>query len=268
MSEDHNIADHKEEIDAALEKDGTRLGDVFRLEREGRSSEEIARELGITTNGFVYNYRRHIDAIREGKIPTATTTASQTGSAVRGFLNRSKDTLSVDAQDALKEIATRCEEMARDDALADKEEDENKERGEELIKQPGIYVYSFPHYLKHPHIPSEDGVTDARMMMKVGKSGVDARTRIFGQTAAMPEAPVILYLFTGVERIESTDSDADRLGGVEKQIHDHLKAIGHRRRRDAGGGNEWFLTNMETLASTAKLLGLDITYEYNPGGET
>ena len=231
------------------------------------SPEEIASALGVATKGFVSNYRKYIAAIQEGKIPTATTTALETARAVRGFLKKHKE-LSEKARIALERIAEECDRQAQNEALADKEEIENKKRSEELLKRPGIYVYSYPHYLKHPHIPDEDGVTDERMMMKVGMSGVDAKERIFGQTAAMPEEPVILYLFTGVEKVEFADKEDVRLGEVEKQIHDHLEAIGHRRRRDAGGGNEWFLTNMETIASTANLLGLDITYEYNPGDET
>ena len=64
MSESYNIAEYREEIDAALKKDKTRLGDVFN--QGDRSPEEIASELGVATKGFVYNYRRHIDAIQEG----------------------------------------------------------------------------------------------------------------------------------------------------------------------------------------------------------
>ncbi len=265
MSESHSIVEYGEEIDAALKKDKTRLGDVFN--QGDRSPEEIASELGVATKGFVYKLRKYIAAIREGEIPTATIMARDTAGAVRGFLKKHKE-LPEKARIELERIAEECDRQAQNEALADEEEIENKKRSEELLKRPGIYVYSFPHYLKHPHIPREDGVTDERKMMKVGMSGVDAKKRIFDQVTAMPEAPVILYLFTGVEKVEFADKEDVRLREVEKQIHDHLEAIGHRRRRDAGGGNEWFLTNMETIASTARLLGLDITYEYNPGDET
>ena len=265
MSESYNIAEYREEIDAALKADSGRLGGVF---REGDDSPgEIARALGVDTTGFVSNCRRHIAAIQEGKIPTTIRTALETARAVRGFLQRHEE-LPEKARIALERIAEECDRQAQNKALAYKEEIENKKQSEELLKQPGIYVYSYPHYLNYPHIPIKDGVTDERMMMKVGMSGVGAKERIFGQTAAMPEEPVILYLFTGVEKVEFADKDDVRLGEVETQIHNHLRAIGHKRRDDAGGGNEWFLTNMETIASTARLLHLDITYEYNPDDNT
>lgn len=268
MSESYNIDKYKEEIDAALGKDDTRLGEVFRLEREGRSPGEIANELGVATKGFVYSHRQYIDAIREGKISTATTLASQTGSTVRGFLKRHEELSNV-AQNTLKEVEAKCEEVARDDALAEKEEAANKERNRKLERTPGIYVYSYPHYLKHPHISPEDGVTDKRMMMKVGMSEVDAKERIFGQTAAMPEEPVTLYLFTGVGEVRFSEcSDNELLKKVEKKIHKHLEAIGHKRRRDAGGGKEWFLTNKDTIESTANLLDLRTDDEDNPGNDT
>ena len=266
MSESYNIAEYREEIDAALKADSGRLGSVF---REGDDSPgEIARALGVDTTGFVSNCRGHIAAIQEGKIPTTIRTALETARAVRGFLKRHEE-LPEKARIALERIAEECDRQAQNKALADKEEIENKKQSEELLKRPGIYVYSYPHYLNYPHIPIKDGVTDERMMMKVGMSGVGAKERIFGQTAAMPEEPVTLYLFTRVGEVRFSEcSNNELLRKVEKQIHNHLRAIGHKRRHDAGGGNEWFLTNMETIASTAGLLHLDITYEYNPDDNT
>lgn len=262
MSESYNIDEYREEIDAALKADPGRLGDVFR--RGDDPSGEIASELGVLTSGFVSNYRRHIVAIRKGKIPTKISTALETARAVRGFLKRHEE-LSDDAQNALKEIEAKCEEVARDDALAEKEEAANKERNRKLERTPGIYVYSYPHYLHHPHILGEDGVTDTRMMMKVGMSEVNVKERIFGQTAAMPEEPKTLYLFTRVGEVRFSDcSDNELLRKTEKQIHGHLEAIGHRRRGDAGGGKEWFLTNKETVKSTANLLDLRTDDEDNP----
>ena len=265
MSESYNIAEYREEIDAALKADSGRLGGVF---REGDDSPgEIARALGVDTTGFVSNCRRHIAAIQEGKIPTTIRTALETARAVRGFLKRHEE-LPEKARIALERIAEECDRQAQNKALADKEEIENKKQSEELLKRPGIYVYSYPHYLKHPHILSQDGVTDERKMMKIGMSGVDARTRVFGQTAAMPEEPVTLYLFTGVGEVRFSTCSDDELLGVEKKIHKHLENIGHRRSNDTGGGKEWFITNEKTIESIANLLDLRTDDEDNPGDET
>ncbi len=46
---------------------------------------------------------------------------------------------------------------------------------------------------------------------------------------------------------------------IERKIHDHLRTIGH-------GGllrKEWFLTNEQSIVSTAKLLGLKLHFELN-----
>lgn len=266
MSENHNIVEYREEIDAALKVDPGRLGDIFRSGDD--SPGEIASALGVSTKGFVSNYRRHIAAIREGEIPTSITTALETARAVRGFLKRNEE-LSDGSQNALREIAVKCEEVARDDSLVEKEEAANKERNRKLesTSSIGIYVYSYPHYLNYPYISSEDGVTDERTMMKVGMSGVGTKERIFGQTAAMPEEPEILYLFTRAGEVRFS-SDDKLLRKVEKQIHNHLRTIGHRRSSDAGGGTEWFLTNKATIESTANLLDLRTDEEDNSGDDT
>ncbi|MCE2431829.1 MAG: hypothetical protein J4F29_02720 [Candidatus Latescibacteria bacterium] len=47
---------------------------------------------------------------------------------------------------------------------------------------------------------------------------------------------------------------------IERKIHDHLRIIGH-------GGHqrkEWFLTNEDSVESTANLLGLKLHYKHNP----
>ena len=267
MSESYNIAEYREEIDAALKADSGRLGGVF---REGDDSPgEIASALGVTTNSFVYKYREYIAAIREGKIPAGATTAKQAASAARGFLKRHAQDLSDEAQNGLRKIAEDCEEAAQNPDVMEQEDEVNERRNRKLTEKVGIYAYSYPHYLKHPHVEGQDGVTDERKMTKVGMSGVDAEKRIFGQTAAMPEEPVILYLFTRVGEVRFSEcSDDELLKKVEKQIHGHLEAIGHRRRRDAGGGNEWFLTNEATIESTANLLDLRTDDEDNPGDDT
>ena len=252
MSES-NIAEYVEEIDAALGADPTLKGDIFRGMRDTPMA-EMARVRG----GQVYKYRAYIAAIREGKIPAASTTAGQAASAVRGFLKRYTQSLSEGAQNELAGIAERCEEAARNPDRIEQEDEENKERNRKLAEKVGIYAYSYPHYLKYPYVKSEDGMTDDRTMIKVGMSAVGAKDRVFGQAAAMPEAPEILYIFTRVGAVEflTHNDNNELLRKLEKQIHDHLRAIGHTRRSDTGGGKEWFLTNEATIESVANLLGL------------
>ena len=48
---------------------------------------------------------------------------------------------------------------------------------------------------------------------------------------------------------------------AEKKIHEHLTAIGHTRAKNTGGGKEWFLTNFESVVSTASLLRLELEFD-------
>lgn len=59
------------EIDALLQADGSRLGDVYRLTNDGLDAEEIAQSLGVRTSAFVHNYRQIARCLREGTVPPA-----------------------------------------------------------------------------------------------------------------------------------------------------------------------------------------------------
>ncbi|MDE0331877.1 MAG: hypothetical protein OXL41_08410 [Nitrospinae bacterium] len=79
----------------------------------------------------------------------------------------------------------------------------------------------------------------------------------------MPEDPILLFFFKAGERAEESetkDTWNNNLKKMETTIHDHLKAIGHKKSSSGGGGNEWFLTNSATIKSTAKLMKLEVVY--------
>ena len=66
----------------------------------------------------------------------------------------------------------------------------------------------------------------------------------------MPEEPKTLQIW-------KVENDGD-LREIERKIHDHLRIIGH-------GGHqrkEWFLTNEQSVASTADLLGLTCHFDH------
>jgi hypothetical protein len=109
---------------------------------------------------------------------------------------------------------------------------------------PGIYVYSFPQYLRHP---SESGL----VALKVGHSATDSIKRFHNQTrtTGMPEDPVLL-------RVYPTDPAA--AAETEKEFHSLLKAAGHWRKVGAMSGREWFLTDLRFLDQIARTLKLEI----------
>jgi hypothetical protein len=85
------------EIDAALERDDTRLGDVFRRKRDGQTNSDIARSVGASTHGWVTNYNGFVDTIRTGKVPDGASRRRDTLGAVQSFAERHRQSLSIDA---------------------------------------------------------------------------------------------------------------------------------------------------------------------------
>ena len=75
--------DVRAELSAAIAQDRKVLGEVYPLLDRGLSDQEIARELGRNTPGFVSNNRTHVRAILDGVIPRGPTMAGQTAGAVR-----------------------------------------------------------------------------------------------------------------------------------------------------------------------------------------
>lgn len=63
------------EIERFLESDSSRLGDVFRLQRQGLDAEAIASRLGVATSRFVWNQAWLLDFLLQGDMPTAPTVA-------------------------------------------------------------------------------------------------------------------------------------------------------------------------------------------------
>ncbi len=102
------------EVRKALDNDTTRLGDVWRLTNEGKSPTKIAEELGHKTPGFVHRNQRHIWAIEENVLPTGFSAASLCGNALRGFINRSRESLSEDTIQILKERVEECFRLANE----------------------------------------------------------------------------------------------------------------------------------------------------------
>jgi hypothetical protein len=74
------------EIIAFLQEDQTRLGQVYRLTEQGLDPNAIASALGVSTSGFVANYRSHALALHSGVAPTSSTLAVQTAARIRTLL--------------------------------------------------------------------------------------------------------------------------------------------------------------------------------------
>ena len=211
---------YREEVERALEENTARLGGVWR--RRDKDPQTIARELDISTKGFVFSYRTFIKAITDGTLPEAPTVAKQCAAAIRGFLRR-HPTLSPETRLILQERADECERRVNDPARRATEEQklERQTRTAEEKAVPGVYVYALPHYLRYPVEISENDETDDRTLLKVGMSERDAINRFRQQrgSTALPEPPVLLRIYVGANGMDIAE--------VERKIHSHLAWIMH-----------------------------------------
>ena len=273
MLDDQNATQsYREEIEAALNEDTSRIGDVFRatLDDENKTARSIADELGMSTVGQVYSHLGSIKTLIEGKrIFEGTTYVAQKARMLRSFSKRHADMLSEETRRALNGLADEHEEFANNEELITHENEEIERALEADNSQnvPGIYVYTYPHYNRSPVLPSKEDYTDDRTFLKVGvtEAAEGASKRIQQQIGeirtALPESPLILRIY---------DRDDVDLKKAEKQIQRHLEAADHNRinrQRGSGVGTEWFLTHLKFLDSTADLLGLEVKFRHPDGEE-
>ena len=264
---------YREEIEAALENDQTRIGDVFRSQQsdENKSAQSIADELG-TTVGPVHSWRRSLETLFECKrIVGGTTEATQKASMLRAFANskRHASILSEATRRALHDLAEEHDRFASDLDVITREGEVNEHAldSDDRLNVPGIYVYTYPHYNKSPVKPSQEDYTDDRTYLKIGVTeaaeGVSKRIKqqIGEVRTALPESPLILRIY---------NADGVDLKETEKKIQRHLDAADHsqiNRQRGSGVGMEWYLTHLKFLDSVADLLGLEVKYEHRDGEE-
>lgn len=245
------------EVREALENDITRLGEVWQqLTNEGKSPAEIAEELGLKTLQFVHKNRRHIQAIIGDVLPEKPTPAKECKDALRGFIKRGQGYLSKETIQTLEKRIEECDRRASNRQDLEEEDAKVERETSQAIESgiTGIYVYTYPHYYRHPFVQGKDGETDDRTYLKIGMSEKDAFKRVMQQKTGMPEPPMILQIWKV--------KDDSEIKEIEKKIHDHLRTVGHGE--NLSKRREWFLTNEQSVASTANLIGLKLHYERNP----
>ena len=241
-----------EEIRAALLKDGTRMGDVCRALELGKTPAEIAAELGTQTPNFVNKYKRFARAIETGSLPLAPTMIRECGTAMRGFLNRNLELLSPETIAILEDRISALKSIRIDPEAEESEDLRIRQRTQRAERQavPGIYVYTLPHYRKHPVEPAVDESLAHRTLMKVGMSDSDVIKRFRHQerNTSLPEDPELLRIYTG----------GSEMLALEQRMHRLLRAADHRQNTGRASGTEWFLTSLKFLDAIAEDMGLKI----------
>lgn len=91
MPSEHEL----DQLDAALLRDDTRVGDVFRGKRGGLTNALIAQDAGAKTHGWVTNYNGFIESVRAGKVPDGARRRQESLRAVRSFPDRHRDSFDV-----------------------------------------------------------------------------------------------------------------------------------------------------------------------------
>lgn len=238
------------EVDAALDADVRKIGDVWRSLKTDDDVNRIMKEMDWAGPGPVYSYRTYINALRGESLPKGQVLALQCSRQIASFIRRHTE-LSPDTKQTLNARRQQCDNIAED-----YEEPDPLPSEEQAVPSPdpvGVYVYTYPHYLNHPVASKPDADSTPRTFLKVGKSDIDIEVRIAQQaTTAFPERPLKLRLYQG-------DDDPAL---IEKKIHATLNAADHNPNKRKGAGKEWFLTNLKFLDMIAGMLELDV-HRYN-----
>lgn len=88
MADNISMSDSvRQEVAEAAYADQTRFGDVYRLEKDGLTTQEIADRLGVDPPN-IYNYRCFTAAFTHGEIPTSPALSSQIAARARTWLKR------------------------------------------------------------------------------------------------------------------------------------------------------------------------------------
>ena len=238
-----------EEVQNALRNNDGNLGVVFRLLESGLNSpSEMVAEGGIANTGHASNLIRYIKTILEGDIPTSPTRSEAAGRTIGGLIRSFE--FSAESRLYLQDLRSELDEYATNASAVQIENAQLEKQSETLAtvaeQTGGVYVYSFPAYIRTPAKTDPD-----RYWLKVGMTERIVEMRIADQTrsTAMPEDPLILRVYRS-----GSLSNAD----LEKKFHRILQSAGHNRTEAKHGGKEWYATNLDFLDEIAETLELEI----------
>lgn len=235
--------DRATEVSALLTNDDTLLGAIWRHQSAGLTTQQIADAEGSDPVN-VYAYLKLIKALQDGEVPTAPSVARGQLGRVRKWLKTKP--LSPQLRAALDQQRVALEAAVENPLTREQEDHEAAQLTERAVSrgEPGIYVYTLPHYLRHPY-DADTGKT----LLKVGHSSRDTLGRFDEQTrvTALPEDPVLLRIYPVAESAKA-----------EKDFHSWLADADHSRPSTRRGGSEWYVTSTRFLDRIARSLELEV----------
>lgn len=223
------------------------LGSVYRamVVHPGAGPTQLLEHTDAANSGAVANRKVVVDAIFDGYEPTGPTVALQAASTVSSLLKaETDDQVKLHLTDVLARLRTRAGNEQAVEAESAQLTAQSAELATALEKASGVYVYTYPHYYRHPYIADTE-----RRMLKVGRTADKAWDRVISQArqTGMPEDPLLLRVYETAEPIS-----------VEKTYHMLLDAAGHDRSVGTAVGKEWFVTTLEFCDAIASVLQLQV----------
>lgn len=249
----------RSELHSVLAADTRKLGSTYaaRIAHPTLGPTHLLPFTDAANAGAVSNLNAIINAVSDGKVPNRPEAARQVRSGVRSLLKRVRVE---QTKTHLSQVLAQLDEVISDPDAANAESEElaaastalEQDAADVLHSASGVYVYTFPHYWRHPYVESTE-----RRLLKVGRTASKAWDRVIAQARAtgMPEDPLLLRVYTSDDPVKS-----------ESVFHRLLVAAEHERVTGRAAGKEWFVTTIDFLDEIARALALDIKSAALPDG--
>ncbi|MCI2237078.1 GIY-YIG nuclease family protein [Paenibacillus sp. TRM 82003] len=237
----------KKQLHHLLLDRSSQLGSVYRamVEHPGAGPTELLPFTTCANTGVVGNRRVIVYAVLDGTTPDAPSVALQAARTVRTLIKRSIDPQVIAHLEA---VLTRLVDRAGSEEAVEAENvqlaTESAKLQQDLQTAAGVYVYTYPHYWRHPYIADTE-----RRLLKIGRTKNQAWNRVLSQArrTGMPEDPVLL-------RVYKTGDPTT----AERHFHALLDAAEHQRTAGIAVGTEWFVTTIDFCDAIAGALGYEV----------
>lgn len=212
------------------------IGDVFRLDREGKTVHEIAAHFGHKTTMNVTSFLYAIKGIL-GEVGVADLKFSSRKQLVFTAERMLSVSNSPDVQSHLERILEQVHSLADADSPT---LDNKPVSHESSVSGAGVYVYSYPQYLSMEAV-SPNGSA----FYKIGASmKFSERIKRQRRQTEVPEDLVLVRVFYNDDPFD-----------IERKFHNILTAA-NLHQKTTQGGIEWFVCNLATIDAIADALGL------------
>ena len=220
-------------VDDLLINSSGQLGDIARLYivEAMTSPTEMSNAGGAANAGAAWQLLVAIKLIRgDGKeVPTAPSVALGTLRRLRSFLKQHKGLVRMADLERLEGLQAELETITDNRDAQTQEDEQLAEAGKKLLNDVGdlvggVYVYTLPHFLRHPTVADS-----SRTYFKVGMATGEIRKRVFQRITGFPEEPLVLRVYQS-----STITPSE----LEKRFHRHLRAAEHVRKSPGKSGTE------------------------------